>query len=478
MSAATDTRSKFSRFSVWWVSEGWATWLGAFPLLWVAFYNGFPLLDYDSGTYIGSGFTFSFPLDRPIFYGLFTLVTSLGLTLWGTLFAQAWLTSTAIFKLRGLVLGLTQVTEGSRSASSFQHLGLVALLTVFTSISWYVSAVMADVFTPLMILGAVGLVMSSSKREKWFWRWLTFGSALMHGSHYLILGLLFVLLFLVELGAARLKPTSIKSLKVWRLAIPLFAAIALLSAANLKNGAFTPSPASHVFLLGRLTETGLLKQHLAKACLKESNNSGPLCDNLDKFPTTLSDFIWSAEMPHAKEGWLGVKDYYQAVGKQVLKEEPLSFLMAGVIDIGHHLTHLSAVAVTMPLEHPASIAIKNNFSSDYETFVNSRQQQGQLQGRAWDQTYLLSYTVSTLLLFVAFGYFFLQRKVSIRMIFLGGVGVVLLGFLANLTVVGVLIGNDTRLGCRTHWLVVMMALIAITAISKTWRQNSSPIGSD
>ena len=45
--------------------------IGIFFLLIPAFANGFPIMFSDVGAYIGSGFSKTVPIDRPIVYGLF-----------------------------------------------------------------------------------------------------------------------------------------------------------------------------------------------------------------------------------------------------------------------------------------------------------------------------------------------------------------------------------------------------------------------
>ncbi|MFK8101257.1 MAG: hypothetical protein AB8G15_01985, partial [Saprospiraceae bacterium] len=56
--------------------------LGTIILLFVAFYNGYPLVYSDTGTYIQSGFELFVPVDRPLTYGLFLRYTSLGISPW------------------------------------------------------------------------------------------------------------------------------------------------------------------------------------------------------------------------------------------------------------------------------------------------------------------------------------------------------------------------------------------------------------
>jgi hypothetical protein len=53
-----------------------------------AFYNAYPLVYSDTGTYIQSGMQWELPIDRPFVYGLFIKITSLGFSLWNVIFFQ------------------------------------------------------------------------------------------------------------------------------------------------------------------------------------------------------------------------------------------------------------------------------------------------------------------------------------------------------------------------------------------------------
>lgn len=56
---------------------------GALLLLFPAFYNGYPLINADVGTYLHSGFKLFIPDDRPVVYGLVLRFFSLnGWSLW------------------------------------------------------------------------------------------------------------------------------------------------------------------------------------------------------------------------------------------------------------------------------------------------------------------------------------------------------------------------------------------------------------
>jgi hypothetical protein len=64
-----------------------------------AIWNGFPLIFTDSLSYLHSGVELVAPVDRPIFYGLFTRLSNLILDLWGLLFLQSVLVIFLLLKL-------------------------------------------------------------------------------------------------------------------------------------------------------------------------------------------------------------------------------------------------------------------------------------------------------------------------------------------------------------------------------------------
>jgi hypothetical protein len=71
--------------------------LGSLVLCFLAFYNKYPLVFPDTGTYVLSGFTGQVPKDRPIIYGLFLRHISLWESLWLVILFQGVLLSLTIF---------------------------------------------------------------------------------------------------------------------------------------------------------------------------------------------------------------------------------------------------------------------------------------------------------------------------------------------------------------------------------------------
>ena len=87
--------------------------------IWPALYSGFPLVTPDSGIYINSGLRLSVPIDRPIGYGMFILLSSMHASLWLVVFAQG-----IIFTL--LIRWLCKKIFGEKMKES--HLALIIAL--------------------------------------------------------------------------------------------------------------------------------------------------------------------------------------------------------------------------------------------------------------------------------------------------------------------------------------------------------------
>jgi hypothetical protein len=117
--------------------------INAIALLSAAFYNQYPLLDWDSGTYILGGFNHEVPWDRPILYSLLIRVFSIGISLCSVVFIQAILLSFLINELIDKVCPIIPM---------FHRFFAVLMLVFTTSISLHTGFIMADITTALSYL--------------------------------------------------------------------------------------------------------------------------------------------------------------------------------------------------------------------------------------------------------------------------------------------------------------------------------------
>jgi hypothetical protein len=269
----------------------------AVVLAWVSFYNGFPLVFSDTGTYLGQALQRYLGWDRPVFYSFLLLALHWGTTLWTVPLAQG----AILAHLLWLVLRVLGAGGLARYAVA------VGVLAVATALPWFVSWVMPDVFT-----GAVVLVMwllgavpeRLSLPEKLYLAVLGTGAIAVHQSHVpLALGLVFVVL--AGRWVLGLRP-ALGARGVLLLLAPLvLAALAIMTVNLIGHGRFAISPFGANFLLARVIYDGPGAATLVQACPEQA---WKLCEHLAdlppasrRFPSS-DHFLWQPDSPFAKMG--------------------------------------------------------------------------------------------------------------------------------------------------------------------------------
>src|SRR6185503_19338892 len=102
--------------------------LAAALLLWPAWWNGYPLVFADTGTYLSQAIERYAGWDRPVFYSLFLLPLHLTLTTWPAIAAQALLVAYVLHLARR-----TQVPEVPMA----WLLPMMAAMACTTALPWF-----------------------------------------------------------------------------------------------------------------------------------------------------------------------------------------------------------------------------------------------------------------------------------------------------------------------------------------------------
>lgn len=278
--------------------------LGALLLLFPAINNGYPFLFADTSTYITGGFLGEVSKIRPITYGLFLRHVSLLESLWLVVFAQALIVS-ALIHLFFRVF--------SANEPGIRPLATIAGLAICTHIGISTGMLMPDFLTAAAILGACILLFGEQLR----WPAAVFcGAVLWFGlaSHYSN-HLIFLCIFMGVGGYwAWRRWVAKRAFRLrrfwWVFGLWVLAYFTVPTLHYVHGGGFVRDKASHVFLIGRLNQMGLLKPFLQEECGK-SGNWG-LCAYIDAIP---HDFLWDPESPLNKTGgWAANKaDYEQTL---------------------------------------------------------------------------------------------------------------------------------------------------------------------
>ncbi|MFA6056705.1 MAG: hypothetical protein WC756_00795 [Taibaiella sp.] len=290
--------------------------VSSFFLLLPALYNGFPIVTQDTGTNIACGWKFYVPIDRPITYGIFILISSLfGISLWGVVWAQTFI---LVYYLRRVVEKLLGTLYNDRF-----FLAIIIILTAFTTIPWYCSQLLPDIFTSILVLAVVDFYLSP--RGSLGKRILTFIAICifieMHNSH-LIIALIFCVCARFYSLVRRNKWFIKKTLVLFFITLTSFVTISFF---NLWEGnSFRPSASSHVFLMARMTETGLLDDFLKEYCPTEHYT---LCKYQGQTGDRYWDFMWSDKGHlHDVGGWdKAEKEYNTIIRRTLTRPKYLAF---------------------------------------------------------------------------------------------------------------------------------------------------------
>lgn len=277
--------------------------LGALLLLFPAFNNGYPFLYADTSTYITGGFLGAVSDFRPITYGLFLRHVSLMESLWLVLFVQALIVS-ALIHLTFRVF--------SKKEPGMRPLVTIAVLTLTTHIGITTGMLMPDFLTPSAIISSGILLFAERLRraEAVFCGlilWL--GLSAHFSNHYIFL---VILLGVVGYWAWR-KWAAHSAFPLrrfwWVTGLWVLAYFTIPTLHYMHGGGFVRDKASHVFMIGRLNQMGLLKPFLQEHCGK--SGGWGLCTYKDSIP---DDFLWDSKSPvYLSGGWAANKDDYNSV---------------------------------------------------------------------------------------------------------------------------------------------------------------------
>lgn len=258
----------------------------------LAFINGYPLVYSDSGAYMDNAFTLSAYDDRPIGYGLIIRAVTWKSTMWTVPIFQGIVVS---WLLMLLVRELVQ----DRGRWVPAHLVGLTLLLLCSSLPWYAAQVMADIYTPLILL-LLFLLFRGKRLGPWregvLWVLLLFFVPT-HNAHVFMAAA--ASLVLLVLGwRSRPRWARVQWLRWWGLNAALLGGVLLIMSFNRSAfGRMQFSRAGNVFLAGRLCEAGIMQDYIAHYPNAVPN---PLLPYRDSLPDDAGDLLWSHDQYRAQ----------------------------------------------------------------------------------------------------------------------------------------------------------------------------------
>jgi hypothetical protein len=327
------------------------------PALW----NGFPLIFPDTGGYLDRPILGTLGMGRSALYGLF-LYAGVPFSFW----PNALLQSALMIWL--IVLTLRAHNLGGRP---WLALGIVAMLTVCTSLPWFSGQLLPDILFPEAVLALYLLSFCEASLARWERFILVAVIAVAIPSHMAAAGMC------VAIVVALWLPTRIKSLampkpRLWLAAGSVAAGIAFCPISNFAitgNFAFTPGGGS--FLFGRLIEDGIVARYLNEQCPDATLR---LCDFKATLPDTADGYLWDDDSPfRILDTWKGLDAEERAITRATLARYPLMHASTAAIAV---LTQLISFQTEVSVDDnlPTISTIGDRFPQMFASLMRARQQ--------------------------------------------------------------------------------------------------------
>ena len=249
------------------------------PALW----NGFALLHWDSGGYLARWYEGTLEASRAVVYGLI-LTASVPLSFWPVLLLQAaatlWLVALTL-RVHGL---------GKRP---LLLLGIIAALSVTTTLPWLTAILLTDIFAGLGVLALYLLLLRADAISRGERLGLIALIALSAATHNATLAVLLGLLA----AAAVLWLIDRRRMPLVRLGRGLLAlvlgAVLLLSADFIVAKRLAWTPGGFTFLFGRMLQDGIVKKYLDQHC---PHPALQLCAYKDQLPDNTDMWFWGSDL--------------------------------------------------------------------------------------------------------------------------------------------------------------------------------------
>ena len=323
-------------------------------LLWPALLNGYPLLFGDTGVYLRDGIRMHMSWPRPLFYGLFMLPLHLERTVWPVVIAQALITAgTLLAAMRCFLPGL--------SAWMLIPAGLA--LTVGTSLPWFVSQLMPDIFGGLMVLTLAILLLSPRPLRPGTQLLIILFAAACITMHLSFLPISLAVLVVLLLCRAWLR-LKMRPVLVRGALVPVIAVLVATLANAQLTGQVSPSPYGKIFVLTRILLDGPGHRALDRECPQPG---WTLCAYKNQLPTTEDRILFGDDGIVTKAGgYRVVAPQAMPIIAAALRAEPVTMLAdAARNTVRQFFSFRSGDALVVPM------AV--NETAWRETFPNSEQ---------------------------------------------------------------------------------------------------------
>ena len=409
------------------------------PALW----NGFPLLQYDTGGYIARWYEGTLEESRSTVYGLFldllarpdfwpVVVVNAALTVW----------------ILSLVLRVHGLGEKARVL-----IVTVAVMAVLTTLPWVVDVLLTDIFAGLSVFALYLLARRADALTRWeriaLFIFIAFAAATHSATLFVLLALLFAGL-VAALFDRRLVPFGGLAQGAAALAL---GAVMLVAANYAVAGRIAWTPGGFATAFGRMLQAGIVARYLDDHCPDPRLR---LCTYRQDLPDDADTFFWGQSMFDRLGRFQGMNDEMRTIVIESLVDYPWLQIKAAVGATALQLERVrTGAGVLTTIWHTYGM-IENFLPSALPAMRAARQQKGELDFEAINRVHLPIAWASMLLLLgvIALG---VARR---RFADLGWLAATTaLAILANSVVCGALANPHNRYGARMVWPAPFVVLL-------------------
>jgi hypothetical protein len=426
-----------------------ATWTFAVALsiallLAPAIWNGFALLQYDTGGYLARWFEGYLVPSRSTVYGLYLVILAQP-NFWPAIVIQAGLTVWLMaLLLRAHGLG----------GQPILLVGITALLSIATTLPWLAGILLTDIFAGLAVLALYLLLFSDHALRRWercaLFALLAFAVA----THSATFAVVMALVVIAAVARCLFRLPAIGAIVRGTAALALGAA--LLVGANYTTArrlAWTPGGIALTF--GRMLQDGIVARYLAEHC---PDPRLKLCAHRHELPSDADVFFWGESVFDRLGRFRGLEDEMRLIVLESLRAYPLLQAKMAALAAAHQLVRVgTGEGIVNTIWHTYAI-IEQHVPSAIAGMRAARQQKGEFTFTAINRLHK-PVALGSMFLLLAIIVFGLRREPFADLSRLAATAA--LALLANAVVCGVFANPHDRYGARLAWIAPFIILIAI-----------------
>jgi hypothetical protein len=410
-----------------------------------AIWNGFPLLQYDTGGYLAPWYEGKLEVNRSVPYGLL-LVAGHWPNFWPVLIVQSALTV--------WVLALTLRVHGLGNRPLIL-LGLIAVLSVLTTLPWLTAILLTDIFAGLSVLALYLLLLRDDSLrggERMALVILMAASAATHsGTLAVLVGLVLVAAIVRLIDSARIPMRRLRN----ALAALVLSFLMVFTANGAVTGHVGWAPGGIALSFGRMLEDGIVKTYLDDHC---PDRTLRLCPYKDALPHDADDFFWGEGVFDKLGRFDGMRDEMRRIALASFADYPLLQLKSVLSETGNQLVLVDTGAGVVNWIWNTYSEIERRVPDAVQAMKAARQQRGALSFDAInDLQRPLAWLAMLLLPLVAL--------VALRRPQFADIGefaaAMTLAILINAGVFGTLATAHNRYGARLVWLATFVLGLAL-----------------